>query len=94
MQKRELEVAELNLQTVKLKDDLLKVKKEAERATEKTKALTMPTAPASVREAKLQKEIDRCMVRSDILPCSTRLSNMLTTYAENIEVLDLPKQLP
>ncbi|EJD02861.1 uncharacterized protein FOMMEDRAFT_134051 [Fomitiporia mediterranea MF3/22] len=74
--KREQEVAELNMQTVKLKDELLKATKEAERAVQKAKSVNKPLAPASEREADLQREVDKCL---KLLKCSLCQNHMRNT---------------
>ena len=59
MTKREQECVEANAATLKLKDELHKAKKEAEKAVQKAKKSTVT---ASERESELQHEADKLMV--------------------------------
>lgn len=48
----------------KVEEDLIKARKEAERQTTKMKSLAVnSTASSSTKEAQLQSEVDKCMVR-------------------------------
>ncbi|KAH8119088.1 hypothetical protein DFH11DRAFT_1501929 [Phellopilus nigrolimitatus] len=76
MQKREHDVAEINIAMLKLKDEVRRAKKEAEKAQEKSKTFSMPAASASARETRLQDEINKCM---SILKCSTCHNAMRST---------------
>ncbi|KAL5523682.1 hypothetical protein ACEPAG_7855 [Sanghuangporus baumii] len=65
MQKRDAEYSEASQTTVKLKDELHKAKKEAEKAVQRAKK---SAAPTSERESELQREAENLM---KILKCST-----------------------
>ena len=80
----------------KIEEELIKARKETERLSAKAKTLAVnSTASSSTREAQLQSEVDKCMVRAvifrsfchaadlftpqSILKCSTCKMNMRNT---------------
>ena len=62
MQKREKEVAEINMATVKLRDELARRTKEAEKALQRAKTLSTPLAPGSEQESEVQAEMEKLKV--------------------------------
>ncbi|KAI5123044.1 hypothetical protein M0805_000480 [Coniferiporia weirii] len=76
MQKREQEVVQMNVATLRLRDETRRAKKEAEKANERSRTLSVPALPSSERESRLQKEVDKCM---RILKCSTCQNAMRDT---------------
>ncbi|THH03438.1 hypothetical protein EW145_g6257 [Phellinidium pouzarii] len=64
MVKREQDIAQANLATVNLQDEIRRARKDVEKANERSKALSAPVAPSSEREAKLQEDVDKCMTDS------------------------------
>lgn len=62
-------MAEVNMSILKMKDEVEKWKKEAEKASIRAKA---PPPTASEREKELQSEIDKFMVRRLVLMSSPK----------------------
>lgn len=58
MKKHENDVAEQNITIVKLRDELCKATKEAERTAQRAKSLSKPSGTASERERELEKEMN------------------------------------
>lgn len=66
MQIRNQDFTENNLAMVKLRDEVNKTRREAEKASEKAKFLTIPSGSASEKERELQKRYEDCLVSGGI----------------------------
>ena len=72
---------------MKLKDQLVKTTKEAERAQQKAQSLSKPSGPASERERALEKERDDYMVCLDSR--SVEFAKLSLHSTGIVEVLDM-----
>lgn len=84
---QEKAIGEKNLEVYKLKEDVMKAKKEAEKAAARMKSLGSGSGSATEKEIELQNEVDKCMVRC--LHCIMRAKNDGDVFVASPQMFDM-----